>query len=320
MQYNTYTDGLKTAVFDIETSGLSYQKDMIISASFCDENGDRLRQYFCDDPESEYLLITKILEEFENLDAVITYNGERFDIPFVFARANKYSIPSKDSGIWNIDIYRILKKYWKAGELLPSLSQASVEKALGIRDYRTDRIDGNECIPLYNRYLAGKDESAKEKILLHNADDVRQLAKITSNLSFIPFQQVAYDNGYSFKVKTASESLDDIRFKLGPVYETVDRFTANFKTVKGMLPLSVFEEYFSLEYDSFSGIGRVVLFPKELEDYIYIDLKEAPVDISDYEDLDGYASGYLILKQAGEIKYKELNRLIKDLASKTVYE
>ena len=92
MNYDPYTEKLKTAVFDIETAGLSSQKDMIISASFINEDGTELRQYFCDDPESEYLLLTRIFEEFSNLDAVITYNGESFDIPFVKKRAEKYSM------------------------------------------------------------------------------------------------------------------------------------------------------------------------------------------------------------------------------------
>ena len=320
MQYNSYTDKLNIAVFDLETAGLNYQKDMIISASFISEDGEELRQYFCDDPQAEYLLITKICEEFEALDAVITYNGDTFDIPFLKARAAKYGMEDRCQKVWDIDIYRILKNYWTAGKLLPSLSQASVEKALGIREQRTDQVDGAECIALYNRFLARGDEDAKEKILLHNADDVRQLARIASSLSFIPFHQAAYENGYYFKVEPELSGNDPVGIRLGGVYETVGSFTVNAKTKPGMVPLSAFEDYFTLEYDSFSGAARLVLQPKELEDYLYVDLTDMPVNTADYEDLEFFASNYLIIKQGGDIKYKEINRLIRDLMSKIVYE
>ena len=320
MQYNPYTENLKIAVFDIETAGLSSQKDMIISASFIDEDGENLRQYFCDDPQAEYLLITKILEEFESLDAVISYNGDSFDLPFVKARAKKYSMDDDFPKLWSIDVYKILRNYWMAGKLLPSLSQSSVEKSLGIDSCRTDTIDGGECIALYDRFVARNDQSAKEKILLHNADDVRQLARISSKLSFIPFHKVAYENGYLMKVKGSLEGADETDIHLSRVYETAYSFTVNAKTKAGMIPLSAFEEYFTLEYDSFSGAARLVLQPKELEDYLYVDLSDMPVDISVFQNMEGYASNYLIIKQSGEIKYREINSLIKELMGKIVYE
>ena len=320
MQYDPYTEQLNIAVFDLETAGLNSQKDMIISASFLSEDGEDLRQYFCDDPQAEYLLITKICEEFDALDAVITYNGDTFDIPFIKARAKKYGMEDMCKSIWDIDIYRMLKNYWPAGKLLPSLSQASVEKALGISEERTDRIDGSQCIALYNRFLARGDGDAKEKILLHNADDVRQLARIASSLSFIPFHQAAYENGYYFKVDTEMSGGEAVGIQLSSVYETVGSFTVNGRTKPGMVPLSAFEDYFTLEYDSFSGASRLVLHPKELEDYLYVDLAEMPLDTGDFEDLEFFASNYLIIKQGGDIKYKEINRLIKELMSKIVYE
>ena len=318
MQYNPYTNNLKTAVFDIETAGLSYQKDMIISASFCNEDGGDLRQYFCDDPESEFLLITKILEEFENLDAVITYNGYSFDIPFVIARAKKYGIENRNPQLWNIDIYKILKNYWMAGKLLPSLSQESVEKTLGIRGDRTDTIDGRECITQYNRFLATGAADAKDKILLHNGDDVRQLASIASQLSFIPFHQVAYENGRCIKANAGYPGSEEVRISVSKVYEAQDRFTVNASAVPGMLPMSVFEEYFILEYDSFSGTARLVITPKKLEDYLYVDLSSMPLSEDDFRDLEGYASSFLIIKQGENVNFKEFNRLADALISKIV--
>ena len=100
----------------------------------------------------------------------------------------------------------------------------------------------------------------------------------------------------------------------------MDSYTVNAKTKPGMVPLSAFEEYFDLEYDSFSGAARLVIRPKELEDYLYVDLTDMPVDISDFEMMEGFASNYLIIKQQDEIKYKEINMLVRELIGKIVYE
>ena len=92
MIYDPYSKNMRCTVFDIETTGLSPTRDMIISASFIDPDGSGLRQYFTDDPRTEYFTVSRILEELADCDAVITFNGNSFDLPFVYSKARKYKI------------------------------------------------------------------------------------------------------------------------------------------------------------------------------------------------------------------------------------
>lgn len=318
MRHNIYTQNLRTAVFDIETTGLRAEHDSIISASFCGEDSENLRQYFCDDPQAEFLLITKIIDELQSLDCIITYNGRHFDLPFVRKRAEKYGLADRIPDIWNIDLYLWLKKYWKAASLLPGLTQSDVELAMGLNLARTDEVDGKECIFLYHKYLAGSQAEFREKILLHNGDDVRQLARIAQNCSFLPFHQIAYEQGYTLMIRGDYPGAEDTPIRIRPVRESAGCFVVNAKTVPGMLPLYYFEEGFTLEYDAFSGLIRLEIRPGELEDYLYADLSDMPVNPADFIDLEGFASNYLIIKQGESVRWREFNRLAADLIRKVL--
>ena len=175
---NAYLKDLNTTVFDIETTGLFHSRDCIINAGFCSSMGD-VWQNFSEDPADEKRVVSEALERILQADAVITYNGDTFDLPFLLRRAQKYGLCERLPLLWSVDLYRWLKKYWPAAVSMKSMSQKSVEEAMGLADRRDDEIPGGDCIPLYNYYLQTKDTKAKDTILLHNADDVRQLARIT---------------------------------------------------------------------------------------------------------------------------------------------
>jgi len=310
---NLYTNNLNLCIFDIETTGLSPEKDIVISASFCDEDGLSLVQYFCDSPESEFLLIGKIIEDISKYDAIITYNGRNFDIPFIMKRAKKYGLNTDALNIKNIDIYRYLKQYWKAAGLLSSLSQSSVEKALGLDEERTDEINGAECIPLYNHYLISGSELDKEKILLHNADDVRQLSRIANKLSFLPFHQIAYDDGYIIKKRENYPGATDYTIEVLDYVYKPDKLICHGRTIPGLTPIDVYDEYYKLIYDSYSGAILLEINTFEIEHYSYIDLNKLPVLIDDYINLDGFSNNYLIFKHSTEFYYKEINLIVIDL-------
>lgn len=313
MKYNLYSQDLNIAVFDIETTGLDFSRDFIISASFCSEDGTELRQYFAEDTDSEYLLITKIMDEFNNLDAVISFNGRAFDLPFVAAKAKRYGLSEDFLNIWNLDIYTYLKKYWAAGRLLPSLSQKNVEHVLGLDALRIDKSSGKDCIALYKDFRRTGEQKYKDLILLHNGDDVKQLAKISSNLSFLPFHQIAFEQGWFFKSEAVYSGFEKARFFVFPAEERENSFVINFRTDTNMPPLSVFEDYYDLDYDAFSGVGRLLIKMRELEDYLYVDLTKMPVMPEDFLRFDGFAENYLILKQGSVLNYKEINFLAKEI-------
>lgn len=81
---------------------------------------------------------------------MISYNGERFDQPYLEARYEKYGIPSPFTGKQSLDLYLILKPL-KSLLKLPAMKQPCMEEFLGIKDRIYD--NGKECIKLYKDFL-----------------------------------------------------------------------------------------------------------------------------------------------------------------------
>ena len=318
MKYNSYTKGLKCKVFDIETTGIYSNRDRIIAASFCGTDGTGLRQYFSESSASEHLTVSSILSELRDCDAVITYNGQSFDIPFVLMRAKKYGLAECLPAFQCIDIYRWLKSYWPLAESMSSLSQKSVEQALGLNNSRTDRINGEECIRLYSEYINLDKEEARDLILLHNADDVRQLAAITRSLSFLPYDRIAFERG--FMIKLASYGLFS---------ETVSKIITSglklsssglcleAKSYPACMPAAFFEDEMQLQCGAGGDISLKVNV-KSSGELIFADLRALGIDEADISCRQFIKSGYLILQTEDGINCGACCELAKVLLRRLV--
>ena len=69
----------------------------------------------------------------------------------------------------DIDILKIIKPF-KEKLSLPDFKLKTIEKYLGI--YREDTISGKESVQLYNEYVSSNCNKLKDKILLHNYEDI----------------------------------------------------------------------------------------------------------------------------------------------------
>jgi len=304
MKYDPYSEKLNIKVFDIETMGLFPAHDMMINAGFCDPATGEVFQNFAESPADEKRILEEMLGILGECDAVVTYNGDRFDLPFVLTRAKKYGLCDKLPLFRSIDVYKLLKNYWPLAKSLESLSQKSVEEVMGLAPKRSDRIPGGDCIPLYNSYIRTGDRNAKDTILLHNADDVRQLARITNRLSFLPYHEIAFKEGFIMragdnKIRTAAASLEKSKLHSSGI------------TTAGMLPVSVFEDSYRFDYDSFTGRFTMDIFTENRDGMLFTDLKNIPVDTAVLSRLGGFHSGFLLLEENGSVQYAEANALIR---------
>ena len=302
-----YLKDLNTTVFDIETTGLFHSKDCIINAGFCNPMGD-VWQNFTEDPTDEKRVVEEALERICAADAVVTYNGDTFDLPFLQRRAVKYGLCERLPLLWSVDLYRWLKKYWPVAPSMKSMSQKSVEEAMGLAPKRSDEIPGGDCIPLYNYYLQTKDDSAKQTILLHNADDVRQLARIAWKCTFLPYHDIAMREGFLFKAGQRKILTKGCSFKKGTLQ-------LQAKLDAGQIPVSAYEDQYHLEYDSFSGKAELALFTGEEGPFRYVDTQHLPGDKTEIKELPGFHSGYLILAENGEPDPKAVNAAVKTVLS-----
>lgn len=182
--YQMYFGETAPTAFDLETLGLSSRRDPIILSGFLEEKNGAYHavQFFAETPEQEEALIRETLSFLNTQSFLLTFNGRSFDIPFFTARAAKFGLRKEAEQafrhIYHLDLYQIIRSYSPLADVLSSLSQKSVEQLLGIDHLRKDQIDGGESIREYESYLEKPTEKAESTILLHNHDDILQLARL----------------------------------------------------------------------------------------------------------------------------------------------
>ncbi len=158
---------------DIETTGLSKKRDRIYLIGLAKCSG--ITQFFAESLDEESLILQELLSSIEGCDAIYTYNGTSFDLPFLNTRLKANNLPSMPD-IKHTDLYisaRNLKPVLRSD----SIKQRDIEKIMGIES--EDTSDGAMTVKDYFMYLAVKDEDALKRILLHNYCDLTGLTALT---------------------------------------------------------------------------------------------------------------------------------------------
>ncbi|NMM65002.1 hypothetical protein HBE96_20640 [Clostridium sp. P21] len=167
----------KIVYFDIETTGFDKEEDYVILISlgrFEDENNFYIKQYFLENLEDEKELLCNFKKDIIGYKKWCSYNGIAFDEPFIKKRMEKQNIIF-ESPKYHIDLYRLIRPYYKQMGM-QRCNLKTVEKYIGIQ--REDQIDGGISVDLYKEFLLTSSEELKEKIMLHNYEDVLSLPKI----------------------------------------------------------------------------------------------------------------------------------------------
>jgi uncharacterized protein YprB with RNaseH-like and TPR domain len=310
--FKHYFDGLRLVFFDIETTGLSPNACPVILAGSYSPADETICQLFCERPEDE----AELLESFSNTltaaDVLVSFNGNSFDLPFMQARIKQLGLSIQPPICQKLDLYRLLEHYSGLRQHLPDLRQKTIERYLGLDHLRTDTIDGSEIISLYTRWLRQQDETARSTILLHNADDVRQLAGLLPILRLIDLHQALYHEG--FTVTCANRRFFPRRI----------RFNRHNLTVEGHTRCLAGDYYdFSVSFQAIhkkSDASLILEVPLEqVADNWICDLYALPGDYSKLSRLPEHQSGYLILRDSKGIRHAAVNGLILGL-SRSVLE
>lgn len=161
-------------LFDIETTGLSRTKDFMYMFGICEKKYNKLifTQYYIEDENQEKKLILKINNLLKEKE-IISYNGDRFDFPFIRKKASKYNIFLCD--FKNIDIYR---EFQKLNFFLneKSLKAINLGKRLGLDVH--DYVNQNEMPKVFKMYQKIKDKEILSKLIYHNYIDLKVLSSI----------------------------------------------------------------------------------------------------------------------------------------------
>lgn len=164
-------------VFDIETTGLSPHSDnvVLIGILFNRENDTIITQFLAKKRSHEKEVLFYFKELLKEFEGHITFNGFSFDIPFLNKRYAKNQLSYEISKGCGIDVLRMVRPYSKPLGL-ESCRLKEIEKAMGIA--RDDSISSRDSVLLYEKYENTASETLKQKILLHNYDDILNLAML----------------------------------------------------------------------------------------------------------------------------------------------
>jgi len=156
------------AYLDIETTGLSrfYDHITVIGIYLCNGEDDELIQLVGKQVTGDNLLRT-----LDNVSRIYTYNGRRFDLPFI-------NVALGVNLAAEFDHWDLMYDCWR-NNLYGGFK--AVERQLGI-PRELEEIGGLEAVWLWWRYRNQGDENALELLLKYNKEDVVNLRALREKL------------------------------------------------------------------------------------------------------------------------------------------
>ena len=148
----------ETCFFDIETTGLDERRDRVTTVSF-HRAGETTTLVAGRD-----LTADRLREEFADASLLATFNGARFDVPFL---ETSFGI---DVDTPHLDLLYPCQRLGLSGGLKP------IETQLGIDRDRPD-LSGRDAVRLWHEYERG-DDSALETLVSYNREDTENLCTL----------------------------------------------------------------------------------------------------------------------------------------------
>lgn len=187
-----YMDPEKTAIFDIETTGLSPKASFIylIGVLVPEQKKWQLIQWLAESPEDEAAVLTAFLSFLSNFHCLVHFNGDAFDLPFLKKRCRVHGLSAISESVESIDLYRRfrpLKKLLK----LSSMSLKELEDFLSVP--REDMFDGGDLISVYRQFSKTKSPDLQRFLLLHNHDDLMGTAALFPLFSYLSLLEGNYE-------------------------------------------------------------------------------------------------------------------------------
>ncbi len=147
----------QSAFIDIETTGLTV-KDEITTIAVLKDGEISL---FIDE-----MNLSDFLETIQGVKLLITFNGTRFDLPFI---RKCFAI---DLTIPHLDLMSVLKQLGYAG------GQKRCEELLYLKRFYSNGMRGKDAILLWKNWQQNRDQAALHQLMRYNAEDVFMLEKL----------------------------------------------------------------------------------------------------------------------------------------------
>ena len=161
-----YGESQMKLFLDIETTSLNADTGMIVAVGVCYENGKTIIQFINSHKEEKKIIFNTFSEIAQK--QVITFNGTRFDIPFLITRGLKYDLIMPEVEI--IDLYFWATKYLR-------LQSRKFHDICTFYEISHEEISGREVNELYIRALSG-DKNSKNRIIQHLNQDLSAMRSL----------------------------------------------------------------------------------------------------------------------------------------------
>lgn len=248
--------------FDIETTGFHRTRTRLYMMGYIyfDKGHWCLEQHFADEFEDEKTLLTEFIKLAESKKLLISFNGDSFDLPYLYAKFERYCI-HKTLNVASLDLYKIVRNYKKLLNL-PNYKLKTIEKLVGI--YREDPFTGGDLIEQYHFYMEKKDHRLEYNLLLHNKEDMIALLNLMDIYDIFN----SLDTLATFKVKDLHLEAHQFKIVLQPE-----------KSIPVPLNLTI-QERIHIQLDKHVTIqgetytGELKYFFPDYKNYFYIEDKD----------------------------------------------
>jgi uncharacterized protein YprB with RNaseH-like and TPR domain len=213
---NLYIEHTPDSVYiDIETTGLSarFNRIYMVGCLYASTEGFSIRQWMTEKPEDEYELLYSLSSWLKGTKLLVHYNGSSFDIPFLRKRMVSYGISFPE--VRQLDIMRLLSPY-KVAFNFSNMKLKTIEKSLG--HDREDKFSGKELIDDYKAYEKKPSESIKEKLLMHNSEDLSGLLLLLPLFNKVSLHKRFTEGELPIGNFTASASSQAVRYNFDIEY------------------------------------------------------------------------------------------------------
>lgn len=265
--------------WDIECTGLSPKSANIymIGCVRRNEGGWEATQFVAENISDEIKLIEAFDEYIKNFDTLISFNGTRFDAPFVTVRANHLRIKTAVNEKNHMDLYLIGLKT-KCLFTLERYGQKSFERFLGLD--REDKYDGGQLIPVFFDYLATGSKEALDLVLLHNLEDIKGMLRVYLITDYVKLTQM------DFSVESFEMKADSLKAELVLPFSLLVDFekTREYGTV--FVNANKISIVIPIHRDS------LYTYLKNYKDYVYVEAEDIIVlkSMADMMDKSSYTA------------------------------
>ncbi len=187
--------------FDIETLGfhrISHPVAMIGIATIID-GSLRFKQWMCDSPSEESAMIEAFFQLITEKTVLISFNGLRFDWPFLVSRAKKHRILPPQPKI-HLDLFQ----FYQGGFSFLHVESHTL-RALTQEILPSESMDSKEVPEMMRRHFVGMADPADlDALFLHNEEDLLALFALEARMENVHEQ-------WQLRLKAGHLSIDSIR-------------------------------------------------------------------------------------------------------------